>query len=54
MMGDKPPSAWSQWRDGLCRRHPLLLWLLVMAIAFLTGPLMIAANTMTAVLYKDF
>ena len=54
MMSDKTPGTWSQWWDGLCRKHPWLLWALVLAMAFLTGPLMIAANNMTAVLYKDF
>jgi hypothetical protein len=39
---------------GFFRRHPGLLWALVLAAAFLTGPLMIAASHMTAVLYKDF
>ena len=54
MMTDKAPGAWSQWWDGLCRKHPWLLWGLVLAIGFLTGPLMMAAGRMTAVLYKDF
>ena len=53
-MSDKAPEKWSQWWDGLCRRHPLWLWMLVLALAFVTAPLMIAAGRMTAVLYKDF
>ena len=39
---------------GFGRKHPLLMYLFLLALAFLTGPLMIAANSMSAVLYKDF
>ena len=53
-MNDKSPVGWPQWWDGLCRKHPWLLWTLVLAIGFLTAPLMVAAGQMTAVLYKDF
>jgi len=53
-MSDKKPGTWSQWWDGFFRKHPLLLWALLLAVGFLAGPLMIAANHMTAVLYKDF
>jgi hypothetical protein len=54
MMDEETPVTWSQWWDGFSRRHPWLLWALVMAMGFVTGPLMIAAGRMTAVLYKDF
>ena len=54
MMSDKKAGTWSQWWEGFCRKHPLLLWALVLAMGFLTGPLMLAAGRMTAVLYKDF
>jgi len=53
-MNNKTSVTWPQRWDGFCRRHPWLLWALVMVIGFLTGPLMIAAGRMTAVLYKDF
>ncbi len=53
-MSDNSNGTWTRWWDGFRRKHPLLLWLLVLAMAFLTGPLMIAAGHMTAVLYKDF
>jgi hypothetical protein len=46
-------SSGGRW-NGFCRKHPALLWVLVVAAAFLTGPLMIAASRMSAVLYKDF
>ena len=54
MMSDKTPETWWQRWDGLCRKHPWLLWALVLAMGFLTGPLMVAAGQMTAVLYKEF
>ena len=47
-------QTWSQRWEALTRKHPLLFFLFVLGMAFLTGPLMIAANNMTAVLYKDF
>ena len=46
--------TWAQRWEAFTRKHPLVYFLLVLALAFLTGPLMIAANNMTAVLYKDF
>ena len=54
MIEEKTRVAWRQRWDGFCRKHPFLFWAMVLAMAFLTGPLMIAANHMTAVLYKDF
>jgi hypothetical protein len=52
-MTEKQPT-WAQRWDAYTRRHPWLLWLLVLALAFLTGPLMIGGSSVTAVLYKDF
>ena len=40
--------------EAFTRNHPVIYFLLVLGMAFLTGPFMIAANNMTAVLYKDF
>jgi hypothetical protein len=53
-MSKNSGGAWRRRCDGFCQKHPVLLWALVMALGFLTGPLMIAAGHMTAVLYKDF
>lgn len=46
--------AWTRRGEEFARKHPLLCLLLILGLAFLTGPLMIAANNSTAVLYKDF
>lgn len=46
--------TWAERWETFTRRHPVLYFLLVLGMAFLTGPLMMAANNMTAVLYKDF
>ena len=46
--------TWAKCWDAFTRRHPVVYFLLILGMAFLTGPLMIAANNMTAVLYKDF
>jgi hypothetical protein len=46
--------TWSQRWEAFTRHHPLLYYLLILGMAFLMGPLMIAANHATAVLYKDF
>ena len=53
MMNDEQ-QTWAQRWEAFTRNHPLVYFLLIMAMAFLMGPLMIAANQMTAVLYKDF
>jgi hypothetical protein len=50
----RQPTSWSERRDRFVRRHPILLLWIVLALAFLTAPLMIAASKMTAVLYQDF
>jgi len=42
-----------RWR-AFTRKHPIIYYLLIVGMAFVTGPLMIAANHMTAVLYRDF
>ena len=47
-------TDWSQRREAFFRRHPLLLFAIVMLTGFLVGPLMMAAGRATAVLYKDF
>ena len=44
------PRRW----DTFTRNHPLVYFFLILGMAFLTGPLMLAASRMTAVLYKDF
>lgn len=36
------------------RPHPLVYLLALLGLAFLIGPLMISANSTTAVLYRDF
>ena len=41
--------AWTERWQALARNHPLVYFLLILGMAFLTGPLMIAANSMTAV-----
>ena len=46
--------TWAERWQTLTRNHPLVYFLLLLATAFLTGPLMIAANNMSAVLYQDF
>ena len=51
---DDRPTTWPQRREAFFRRHPLLLFALVLLTGFLAGPLMMAAGRMTAVLYKDF
>jgi hypothetical protein len=53
-MSEKARGKWTLWWAGFCRKHPWLVWAMVLAIGFFTGPLMIAAGHMTAVLYKDF
>ncbi len=35
-------------------RHPVVYLLLLLLFAFAAGPIMIAANSTSAVLYKDF
>ncbi len=40
--------------ESFTRKHPFLYFLLLLVVGLLTGPLMIAANHATAVLYKDF
>ncbi|MFI5360978.1 MAG: hypothetical protein ACHQ49_03320 [Elusimicrobiota bacterium] len=45
---------WSARWEAFARKHPIVCFFLILVLAFLTGPLMIAANNMTAVLYKDF
>ncbi len=47
-------QTWARHWEVLSRKHPLIHFLVILGIAFLTGPLMIAASNMTAVLYKDF
>jgi len=47
-------SAWTQRWEAFTRRHPVIHFLVVLGLALLTGPLMLAAGQMTAVLYKDF
>jgi hypothetical protein len=47
-------QTWAQRWIAFTGRHPVLCFLLALGLALLTGPLMIAANSMTAVLYKDF
>jgi hypothetical protein len=44
----------TQCWESFTKAHPLIFFFLVLALALLTGPLMIAANHATAVLYKDF
>jgi len=46
--------TWSQRWDAFTRRHPLLHFIMVVVLALLSGPLMVAASHATAVLYKDF
>jgi hypothetical protein len=46
--------TWSERREAFFRRHPLLLFAVVLLAAFLVGPLMMAVGRATAVLYKDF
>ena len=53
-MSNKPDNTWPQRWETFMRNHPLVYFLLLLGMAFLTGPLMIAANNMTTVLYKDF
>jgi hypothetical protein len=53
-MSQKSKTTWSQRREAFFRRHPLLLFVIVVVAAFLVGPLMIAVGRATAVLYKDF
>ncbi len=52
-MSQKLESKTKRW-EAFTRKHPLVYFLLILGLALLTGPLMVAANTMTAVLYKDF
>jgi hypothetical protein len=47
-------STWGQHWDAFTRRHPIFYFVVVLILALLSGPLMIAATRMTAVLYKDF
>lgn len=51
---DQQDRTWSQRWDDFGRRHPLVLLLVVLAVAFSTTPLLIAASKVTAVLYQDF
>jgi len=53
-VSEKPRVTWSQRWDDFCRRHPWVLFAIVLLTGFLAGPLMIAASRVTAVLYKDF
>ncbi len=43
-----------QDKETFFRRHPALLFVIVLLAGFLAGPLMMAAGRATAVLYKDF
>jgi hypothetical protein len=52
-MNQENPTWAGRW-EAFTRKHPLLYFLLVLGMAILTGPLMLAANSLTAVLYKDF
>jgi hypothetical protein len=45
---------WAQRWDSFTRKHPLAYFLFLLALGFLTGPLILAAGSATAVLYKDF
>ena len=53
-MNDKAQTTLRQRSEAFFRRHPLLLFLIVLLTGFLAGPLVMAAGRMTAVLYKDF
>ena len=53
-MTEPAHTTLSKPSEGFFRRHPVLLFVMVLLAGFLTGPLMIAAGRMTAVLYKDF
>jgi hypothetical protein len=53
-MNDQPNTNWPQRREAFFRRHPGLLFVIVLVTGFLVGPLMMAVGRMTAVLYKDF
>lgn len=46
--------GWASHWDAFGRRHPVILLLITLALAFLSTPLLIAASKMTAVLYQDF
>lgn len=52
MNRDQP--TWARRWEYFLRSHPLVYLFLILGMAFLTGPLMIAANNTSAVLYKDF
>jgi len=53
IMSQQKQTSAPRW-ESIARRHPVIYFLLILALAFLTGPFMIAANNVTAVLYKDF
>ena len=40
--------------DALLRRRPILFFVIVAALAFICGPLFLAASRVTAVLYQVF
>jgi hypothetical protein len=46
-------SVRRRW-NGFWQEHPILLWAIVLIVAFIAGPIMMAGGRMTAVLYKDF
>ena len=46
--------TWTRRWDDFGRRHPILLLVITLILAFLVSPLMVAASKMTAVLYQDF
>jgi hypothetical protein len=47
-------KTWGQRWDAFTRKHPLAYFLFLLALGFLTGPLILAASNATAVLYKDY
>jgi|HubBroStandDraft_4_1064222.scaffolds.fasta_scaffold2704850_2 hypothetical protein len=47
-------KTWAERWDAFTRRHPLAYYIFLLALGFLTGPLILAASSATAVLYKDF
>ena len=53
-MNKEAIRGWSERWNDFCQKHPAFFWAFVLAVAFLAGPLMIAASHASAVLYKDF
>lgn len=53
-MNNGPRITSAKRTTAFFRRHPLLLFAIVLLTGFLVGPLMMAVGRATAVLYKDF